>query len=277
MKLFANRVYFYPVPLRLGVFILILLLCWLPLAIPIYLLFASDPNLTTIITMGLLFVIFLFLVKLWGKSVYRDAHIFQHYGLTWQRKSALYLLKGLSIGFCFTWSLFLWEAILGLVTLQIPLVEDLLIIILPGLLSAFGVAFAEELLFRGWLLAELQRDYSAKMSLWLNALIFAVLHFLKPWSEIIRTFPQFPGLLLLGLILVLAKRNHHNSLSISIGLHAGLVWAYYIINVGKLVKYNPNIPSWLIGVDGNPLAGLMGLLFLLALIPIINNYSKVGS
>jgi hypothetical protein len=66
----------------------------------------------------------------------------------------------------------------------------------------------------------------------------------------------------LGIALVLAKYKHKNYLGISIGLHAGLVWGYYIVAVGNLIKYSDNIPEWLIGIDRNPIAGLMGLLWL---------------
>ena len=128
-----------------------------------------------------------------------------------------------------------------------------------------GVGLAEELVFRGWLLDELERDYSPKVSLCADAVIFAILHFIKPLSEMIRTLPQFPGLVLLGLTLVWGKRSHKNNLGISIGLHGGLVWGYYIINVGKLVQYSDRVSPWITGVDSNPIAGLMGL-FLLSIL-----------
>ncbi len=40
------------------------------------------------------------------------------------------------------------------------------------------------------------------------------------------------------------------------------MWGYYIINVGSLVKYYYNTREWLVGIDGNPLTGLIGLFFL---------------
>jgi hypothetical protein len=46
------------------------------------------------------------------------------------------------------------------------------------------------------------------------------------------------------------------------GLHAGLVGGYYIVNVGQLMQYSGQVPEWVTGIDGNPLAGLMGLGFL---------------
>jgi hypothetical protein len=264
LKLDFNFVALYPAPMRLGFFILVLLLFWLPLAAPIYLFLASDPNLVTILTMGFLFVEFLFLIEFWGKKVHREARILSRYGLVRTRRNGIDLLNGLSVGLVLVLSLFILLQILGWSEWQKPS-EALFSIVFQGLLSALGVGFAEELVFRGWLLDELERDYNLKVSIWADALIFALLHFLKPLGEVIRTFPQFPGLVLLGLNLVWAKRASQNRLGLSIGLHAGLVWGYYIVRVGGLVEDGNKVSPWITGVDGNPLAGLIGLLFLLLL------------
>ena len=61
--------------------------------------------------------------------------------------------------------------------------------------------------------------------------------------------------------LVLKGEASKNRLGLS-GLHAGLVWGYYIINVGELVRYSGSVPDWVTGINGNPLAGAIGLLFL---------------
>ncbi|HBE59630.1 MAG TPA: CPBP family intramembrane metalloprotease [Cyanobacteria bacterium UBA11149] len=237
-----------------------LVLCWLPIAAPIYLL-VKDSNLVTILTMGLLFGYFLLLVQFWGINVYHERKLLKRYGCHGTKKNGLNLVKGLTIGLLFTLGLFSLECGLGWLKFQTPSPE-LPKIILEGLASGLGVGLAEELVFRGWLLDELERDYSPKVSLWADGVIFGMLHFLKPISEMIRTLPQFPGLVLLGLTLVWAKRSHRNSLGISIGLHGGLVWGYYIINVGKLVEYSDRVSPWITGVDSNPIAGLMGLLLL---------------
>ncbi|HEY9596258.1 MAG TPA: CPBP family intramembrane glutamic endopeptidase [Cyanophyceae cyanobacterium] len=260
MKLNVVKLTQYPAPVRLGVFLVVLLLLWLPVAAPIYL-WGRDPNLVTILTMGLLFGEFLLFLRWWGKNIYHQPQLLKRYGLAGTRQNGLNLLKGLSIGLLFTLSLFTLEGLLGWLKFQTsPVILPR--IVLEGLASALGVGFAEELVFRGWLLDELQRDYSRRTSLWADAGIFAALHFLKPVSEMIRTLPQFPGLLLLGLTLVWAKRSSKELLGLSIGLHAGLIWGYYIINVGQLVEYTNQVSPWITGVDSNPVAGGMGLLFL---------------
>ena len=246
-----------PAPIRIGVFLFALLIVWLPLAAPVYFLL-DDPNLVTILTMGLMFAVFLWLLRFWGNQIYKTS-LLKRYGLLSTRQNGLEWLKGLSIGLLFTLGLFLLEGLLGWVKLTFSVNIK---IVAEGLLSAIGIALVEELVFRGWLLDELQQDYSPPVVLWADAVVFALLHFLKPVDEIIRTLITFPALVLLGLTLVWAKRSHRHRLGICIGLHAGLVWGWYIVNVGQLVHNSRQIPAWIIGIDGNPLAGVMGLLFL---------------
>lgn len=269
----------YPAPLRILIFLLTLVLLWLPLAAPLYL-GGSDRNLISILTLILLYAEFLILIQIWGQKVYHQSQLLKRYGLV--RNSANYhnFFRGLIIGLISLFSLFILEGLLGFVRWNIPNFQ-LIRFILEGFLVGTGVGFAEELFFRGWLLDELQRNYSAKLSLWVSSLIYAGLHFIKPLEEIQRTWLQFPGLVILGLIFVWAKlaflpsgiikggteNNNLTSypsgwLGLPMGLHAGLVWGYYIINVGQLVSYSQQVPDWMTGIDQNPLAGVMGLLCL---------------
>ncbi len=259
-KLNLVRLAQYPAPVRLGLFILSLLSIWLPLAAPIYI-FVKDSNLVTILTMGLLFVEFLLLLRFWGQNVYQQSHLLRSYGLQGTRGNGLELLSGLGVGVIITFSLFWLEGLLGWLVWQSPTVV-LPRLIVEGLASALGIGLAEELVFRGWLLDELERDYRPRVVLWADVLIFALLHFLKPPAEILRTLPGFPGLILFGLTLVWAKRGSKGRLGLPIGLHAGMVWGYYIINIGQMVQYSGRVSDWITGVDKNPLAGAMGLMFL---------------
>lgn len=281
LKFNLGSIAHYPAPLRLGIFVLTLLLIWLPFTVPIYWL-ETDANKINILTLSLLYIEFIFLLKYWGKHIYKQPQILRNYGLEISRQNCQFFFKGLTIGLLSLLALFLLQGILGWVVWQPP-PSALLRYILEGLLVAVGLGFAEELLFRGWLLDELERDYDPKVALWVSSLIFALLHFIKPVAEIIRTLPEFPALFLLGLILVWAKRstvrnsivappNNLNQtvrkkqelLGMPMGLHAGLVWGYYIINVGELVAYSGKVSPVIVSVD-RPLAGIMPLLFFSAI------------
>ena len=261
MKVNRQIIANFPTPARLCIFILVLLLVWLPFAFPLSLILAADPNLATIMTMGLLGLEFLVLLKLWSQYVYRISHGWQHYGLEWSSRNAVSLLQGLSIGLLFCLSLFFTESLFGWLTIKTTSFT-LVIVIAQGLLSALAVAFFEELFFRGWLLTELERDYKPNNALIISALVFGILHFIKPLEAILATLPQFPALVLLGSILVWARRLARGRLGLSMGLHAGLIWGYYILNVGNLLNYHNNVSTWITGVNQNPIAGLMGIIFL---------------
>ena len=226
-------------PKRIGIFIIILLLVWIPLAIPIYLL-VEDVNLKSIWAIALLYIEFIILVKIWGKKIYQQSHLLHSYGLIINRLNFQLFFQGLGIGLFSIFSLFILEIFLGLAVWHSP--------------SEKLLQFVFEVL-------------------WVSSIVYAVLHFIKPIKEIWRNCLQFPGLVLLGLILVWAKRSTRKKLNqftpkkqellgLPIGIHAGLVWGYYIINVGSLVKYHYNTREWLVGIDGNPFTGLIGFFFL---------------
>ena len=270
----------YPAPGRMFSFLLVLILLWLPGLTLIYLVMGStqnleDPgtkNLLSILTMGLLAIEFIALLPWWGRKVYQHPNLYSRYGLVFTRQNGLLLLKGLAIGSCFTFALFITQGLLGWLTWQSPR-SPILQLLLEGSATALGTALAEELFFRGWMLDELDRDYSPTIALITDAGLFASLHFIKPISVMLASLPQFPGLWLLSTVLVIAKRQHRNLLGMSIGLHAGMVWAYYVINVGNMVKYSGRVSDWITGINGNPLSGLLGLIFLGILAVFMSNSS----
>lgn len=240
---------------------LALLLIWLPFLLPIYWLLKADQNLVSLLTMGILAIEFICLLRFWNEKVYQNSNWLKQYGLNYNSKNCIELLKGLSIGLSSVIGLFLLESVLGWLDFNKPS-ASLISVIIEGLFMALLIGFAEELLFRGWLLTELQRDYPPRKASLIDALTFACLHFIKPLEQILKSLPQFPALVLLGLTLVWARWRHGQRLGICIGIHGGLVWGYYIFKVGNLLQYTEKAAPWLIGIDGNPLAGVMGLLFL---------------
>ncbi|XHX79705.1 MAG: CPBP family intramembrane glutamic endopeptidase [Stenomitos frigidus ULC029] len=287
MKLTLPKLVRAPAPIRIGVFLVALLVLWLPIAVPLYQVI-EDSNTVSIVTLVVLYAEFLLLVRVWGQRVYRQPNLLRRYGLEFSYRMGLEVLVGLALGITSLFALFAVQGVLGWVIWQPPSIAFWQVA-LEGLLVSLGIGFAEELFFRGWLLDELQRDYRPQVALWVNATIFALVHGMRP---------QFPALLLLGLTLVLAKRScgdidgslysnwrsvwQHNQpansfrgrLGLPMGLHAGLVWSYYVVNVGKLLDYVPQVPEWLTGFDRNPLAGAMGVFFLSMLAFGMHQYAK---
>ncbi len=279
-----NYIKNYPAPGRMLSFLLVLILIWLPGVALIYAVAGStqnlaDPgvqNLLSILTMGLLAIEFMVFLPWWGRKVYQHPNLFYRYGLVITRENGLLLLKGLAIGIPITFSLFITQGICGWLTWQSPSLP-LWQLIFEGAATAFGVGLAEELFFRGWMLDELERDAPSQVALIVDASLFALLHFIKPIQVMLQSLPQFPGLFLLGTVLVIAKRQHGNLLGMSIGIHVGMVWAYYIINVGKIVKYSGRVSDWITGINGNPLSGLLGLIFMIALVVVLAKFPRKRS
>lgn len=140
-------------------------------------------------------------------------------------------------------------------------------LLLNGLLLLFGVGFAEELLFRGWLWGELELQLGERRALVLQALIFALLH---PWYRApgLEAVGLLGGLILLGLVLALQRRADRGSLWGAIGLHGGLVGGWFVMQKG-LLQISPAAPAWWVGPGGadiNPIGGLIGWVGLAALL-----------
>lgn len=250
---------------------LLLLVAWLPLAGPLYWLgYAFNlTNVTEILALVLLYGGFLFGLPRWGKRIHHWHRPFEQCGLSLKKQTGHDCAIALLIGVAGVFALFGIETLLGWAEPTAPS-PKLMRFIFEGLLMALAVGFAEEMLFRGWILAELEETYASTPALIMNALFFAGTHFIKPWPEIVRTFPQFFGLVMLGAALVWARRTATGSrkgkqisrLGFPIGLHAGLIWGYYIVNVGGLSQYTQQAPEWVTGIDSNPLAGLLGVILL---------------
>ena len=140
-------------------------------------------------------------------------------------------------------------------------------ILLNSLLLIIGIGFAEELIFRGWLLEELKNQYGFKKALIFHSLIFSIVHvgFDMPfWQMISILF----GLFLLGIVLSLIRVKDDNSLWGCAGLHGGLVGIWFLLNNG-LIEISKDAPMWLVGpgnTNTNPLGGLYGISLLIIIL-----------
>ena len=126
-----------------------------------------------------------------------------------------------------------------------------------ALLLGLGVGFAEELLFRGWLLGELSLLIGGRRAVWLQAGLFSLVHSrftLQPTLLV----GLLGGLLLFGLALALQRRADGGVLWGAVGLHGGLVGGWFLLNQGVVIV-DPAAPGWLTG-PANPIGGALGWL-----------------
>ncbi|EEE40828.1 CPBP family intramembrane glutamic endopeptidase [Prochlorococcus marinus] len=145
--------------------------------------------------------------------------------------------------------------------------EFSLSILLNSILLGLGVGFAEEIIFRGWLLEELKFEYGTKISIALQAIIFSFVHNLS--NEIFWNILGLRlGFILLGIFLSLIKIRDKGSLWNCIGIHGGLVGIWFLLNNG-LIEFKENTPSFLAGPFTqnipNPIGSFSAILILLLL------------
>ncbi len=140
-------------------------------------------------------------------------------------------------------------------------------ILLNSIVLGLGVGFAEEIIFRGWLLEELKFEYGTKISIALQAIVFSFVHNLS--NEIFWNILGLRlGFILLGIFLSLVRIRDKGSLWNCIGIHGGLVGIWFFINNG-LIEFKENTPSFLSGPFTqnipNPIGSLIAILILLLL------------
>ncbi len=153
-------------------------------------------------------------------------------------------------------------------------------IMINGIFLILIIGFAEELIFRGWLLEELKNQFGLKKSIIIQASIFSVVHigFDLPFWEMISILT---GLFFLGILLSLIRFKDKNSLWGCIGLHGGLVGLWFITNNGLLV-ISKDSPKWLVGpgsINTNPLGGIIGisLMIIFCFLYLISFKKKISS
>jgi len=247
--------------LQICAFFGVWLVLWLPIAIPLAIALKWRPPQPLAVSQKLPLLASLYLIAplvLWGFTALAGAS-FAIYGLPWNLSVLTSLFQGIGGGVLGLMILFGIEGILGWVHWQPPA---------PGfvktLISTLGlglwVSLTEELIFRGFLLNQLQQDYLPWIAATIACLIFALLHLVWEGTE---NIPQLPGLWLMGMVLVLARWVNGGELGWAWGLHAGWIWAIATIDTAQLIAPTGKGAAWLTGIGGKPLAGVMGILFLL--------------
>ena len=241
------------------IFIPFLYICGWILATPIFLLGVDKENLSLIGTI-FTFLIYIFSLPKWFELRWGVNNTWTILGINTidkNIKSFFFFLRGFLLSIILI-SLILipiiaskWGYWIGTISLDTFINAIFLIL---------GVGFAEELIFRGWLLEELKNQFGIKKAILGQALIFSFVHigFDLPFLQMLSILT---GLFLLGILLSLIRLRDKNSLWGCIGLHGGLVGLWFITNNG-LLEISKNSPKWLVGpgtINTNPLGGIFGI------------------
>lgn len=258
-----------PVWGKMILFFLSWLLLWFPLAVLLGVLLKWQPwnGITPAQKLPLVLSLYsLAPVVLGGVTAVENTN-FASYGLPWHPDILRSLWMGCLFGATGLVSLFALEWQLGWIEptyKQSPnfpaLMRHIKDTVLPLLLVALGISWVEELVFRGFLLNQLQIGFNFWEAAALASLIFAVSHLVWEGQE---TLPQLPGLWLMGMVLSLARSVDHGNLGLAWGLHAGWVGVIATLDTTQVLNYTRKGSSWFTGLSGKPLAGLLGIGFLL--------------
>lgn len=253
---------------RVMAFFLAWIGCWLPIAIPLAIALRWHPlkPLEAAQKLPLLASLYLIAPLLLWAITWVEGFSFSNYGLAWNLKFIISLGLGLALGAIGIVTLFAILSALGWVNWSFSPETKLFQTSLTTLLIGLWVSVTEELIFRGFLVNELQQDYSLWVAAIISSLIFAALHLVWERKE---TLPQLPGLWLMGLVLVWARFLDNGSLGLACGLHAGWIWGIATIDTAKLVKYTGKGSTWIVGLGEKPLAGVSGIICLLATAAIV--------
>ncbi len=237
-------------------------IAWLPIAIPVAIVSKWHPTKPMTNQQKIAMVVSLYLLApamVWLVALVEGAS-FLDYGLVWQPSLILSAIWGLGLAviglsivyglqLLLGWQIWNWQ--------NMPSVRSQTLPILGLGLAIGGI---EELVFRGYLFNELRSDYSIWLAATISSLIFALGHLIWERSQ---TFPQLPGLWLLGIVLVIARFADGGSLGLAWGLHAGWIWGLSCLDSAQLITYTDKVSPWLSGINKQPLAGLAGIVCLL--------------
>lgn len=251
-----------PVWIKVGVFFVAWVGAWLPIALPIARIVNWKFPQPLEVSQKLPLVVSLYLLA--PVVLYTFARLesvpFSTYGLVWNLSLLRSLGWGIGIGAIGVFILFSIQTVLGWMHWQSEHWRKFLAALFPMLLIGLLIGGIEELVFRGFLFGQLVKEFDFWSAAIASSLIFAVLHLVWEGRE---NIPQLPGLSLMGVVLCLAFSANHSRIGLAWGLHAGWIWVMASLDSANLISYASSAPEWLVGLGEKPLAGLMGLLFLL--------------
>jgi uncharacterized protein len=250
-------------------------IAWLPLAIPIAWQLNWNPKkpITTREKLPLVASLYVIAPLILGGAIAVEGVTLSDWGLTGGVHFFLSTIAGIALAIFGLAIIFTIESRLGWLEWQRENYPQLRSLLIPLLALGLWISLTEEVIFRGFLLSELQQDYSFVVAALLSSTIFSLLHLL--WDRK-QTIAQLPGLWLMGMLLVAARASDRGSLGLAFGLHAGWIWGLSSIDSARLFVYTGKGKAWLTGIGGQPLAGVAGILCLCGTGVILILYQKLG-
>ncbi|XP_043707068.1 uncharacterized protein LOC122656556 isoform X2 [Telopea speciosissima] len=266
---FAER----PLVQRILGFVCMVLVLWSPVVVPLlptlvqgWATHNSNGIAKYVCIIGL-YTAVLILIMLWGKRVRGYENPLAQYGLDLTSMQKIQdCLKGLTAGFLLVLSIHSINALLGWACFSWPsslpsslsdavawlkVCGGVFVLTGQGIMAAIGIAIAEELLFRSWLPEEIAVDLGYHQAIIISGLAFSILE---------RSTRAIPGLWLLSLALSGIQQRSNGSLSIPIGMRAGIIATNLILQKGGFLAYKGSGPLWLIGSHPfQPFSGAVGL------------------
>ncbi len=225
----------------------------------------SSDNLSiwgTIIT----FLMFLIILPSWGRQRWKINNLWVSIGLDFQNKYKV--IKTFLSGFIFSFFLLI---IFFMFIFFSGWIESINYInyeqLLNAILLIIGIVFAEEIVFRGWLLEEMVLLFGLQKGIVFQSIIFSLAHY-RSDIGLFGLIPFLTGLFLFGLVLTLRRTCDKGSLWGCIGLHGGLVSIWYLFDSGMVI-FSDNTPYYLLGPSRlmvNPIGSVLGILILLIII-----------
>jgi len=225
----------------------------------------SSNNLSIIGTI-ITFILFLISLPSWGRIRWKTNHLWSSIGLDFKNKH-----RGIKLffsGFIFSFFLlFLFCTFIFLCGWVDGFNYVKLSTILNAVLLIVSIIFAEEIIFRGWLLEEMVLLFGLRKGIIFQALIFSLAHY-RSDIGFLSLIPFLIGLFLFGLVLTLRRTIDKGSLFGCIGLHGGLVGIWYLLDSGMII-FSINTPYYLLGPSKymvNPIGSVIGITILLIII-----------
>ncbi len=213
----------------------------------------------TIIT----FIMFLLVLPVWARVRWKTNHVWPSIGLDFQNKFEA--IKQFFSGFIFSAFLIIILSIFFLLNGWIDRFDYIKIAhLLNAILLIVGIVFAEEIIFRGWLMEEMVLLFGLRRGLIFQSTIFSLAHY-RSDIGLLALIPFFFGLFLFGIVLTLRRTFDRGSLWGCIGLHGGLVGIWYLFDSG-MVSFSIDTPYFLLGPSKtmvNPIGSVIGITILL--------------